>query len=182
MSIFISLSHDARNLLLTHPYSVIYTLHRASATNTPATITPENVSHSRGRNVKRNKSWEWRTPWFRKKRTPIVSISIYLCGLSHLISVFQYTYGPRPFSLELFNENHNAGRESLSHLISVFQYTYGPRSISLKLLNENHNAGRESLSHLISVFQYTVPMDHGHLARNCFIKIITPAVKALVFS
>ena len=31
-------------------------------------------------------------------------------------SGFQYTYGPRPSSPELFNKNHNAGRESLSHL------------------------------------------------------------------
>ena len=27
-----------------------------------------------------------------------------------------------------------------------------------------------------------LPIDHGHLARNCSIKIITPAVKALVIS
>ena len=33
-----------------------------------------------------------------------------------------------------------------------------------------------------SGFQYTVPIDHDHLARNCSIKIITPAVKASVIS
>ena len=27
-----------------------------------------------------------------------------------------------------------------------------------------------------------MPIDHGHLARNCSIKIITPAMKASVFS
>ena len=27
-----------------------------------------------------------------------------------------------------------------------------------------------------------IPIDHGHLAQNCLIKIITPAMKALVIS
>ena len=51
---------------------------RASAANTPTVTTPEDVSHSRGRNIEGNESWEWKTPGFRTKRTPTVRIQMYL--------------------------------------------------------------------------------------------------------
>ena len=37
-------------------------LSRTSAANSPATTTPEDVSHSRGRNFEGKESWEWTTP------------------------------------------------------------------------------------------------------------------------
>ena len=40
-------------------------------------------------------------------------------GRGHGQSEFQYTYGPRPSSPELFIENYNADRESLSHRIKL---------------------------------------------------------------
>ena len=36
-----------------------------------ATTTPEDVSYSWGWNVVGKESWEWRTPWLRKMRTPM---------------------------------------------------------------------------------------------------------------
>ena len=42
---------------------------RASAASTPTATTPEDVSHSRGRNVEGKESWEWKTPGLRKKTT-----------------------------------------------------------------------------------------------------------------
>ena len=47
----------------------IYRELRASAANTPTATTPEDVSHSRGRNVEGRESWEWKTPGLRKKTT-----------------------------------------------------------------------------------------------------------------
>ena len=52
---------------------------------------------SRGRNPENGKCWD-----FRRR--------------GHRQSGFQYTYKPQPSSPELFNKNHNSGRESLSHL------------------------------------------------------------------
>ena len=34
----------------------------------------------------------------------------------HRLSGFQHTYRPRPSSPEMFNKDHNAGRENLSHI------------------------------------------------------------------
>ena len=42
----------------------------------------------------------------------------------HRQSGFQHTDRPRPSSPELFNKDHNAGRESLSHLIILHSLSY----------------------------------------------------------
>ena len=72
---------------------------RASAANTPTAITPEDVSHSLGRNFEgRNPENGRRRDFGRRGRRQ---------------SGFLYIYGPRSSSPELCNENHNGGRESL---------------------------------------------------------------------
>ena len=44
------------------------------------------------------------------------------------------------------------------------------------------NAGTSEEDEGIDSQDSNTPIDHGHLARNCSIKIITPAVKASVIS
>ena len=59
---------------------------RASAANTPTATTPENVSHSRGRNVEGKESWEKKTPGLQKKTTTSI---VYPQALGvHLITFY----------------------------------------------------------------------------------------------
>ena len=44
------------------------------------------------------------------------------------------------------------------------------------------DAGTSEEDDDIDIQDSNTPIDHGHLARNCSIKIITPAVKASVIS
>ena len=100
----------------------------------------------------------------------------------HRQSGFQHTDRPRPFSPELSNKDHNAGRESLSHLNNVFGTQLGG-VYRIKFCNKetyrhmpNNNNIKQKSSKLMKFRN-----DYNNAARYC-IRTVPPLSKfALVF-